>query len=803
MTYPNTVISMPSQLFTMRSSFKAVANGSVYIGEVDTDPTIPTNQIQVYIEQENGTLVPVAQPIKINSAGLLTASGQVQKFVLTNTEYSMTVQNSYDVDEFYFPRVYDQGISAALEVEERLLGPGAKIYRGSNGQYVQNGNVVPSETPPYTHLAVPINGKVEIVAMSPASSGLVSSLTETAATIGGVAVEFTQHKIIEYFNTDSISAVENMLADFAANPLSKSVGSIISTGLTTWEYKDSTGPITIDNFRAFNVLCVLDCGAKGDGVTDDYFAITKAKLIAKQKGLTLFFPELLFYVSQSASLGDVRVYAERAAYTDPVFALRPDGTNFVSNTTSPNWEYFYNSTQQGRDTTWRTHLESAQPGAAIISDVASPIITLNNGEHFNIEGLGVIGNHRLVGQHGIAHPTATDYTGNAHKFKDVRVTGCGEDGIHLAKGWELSHAESLVLFANNGYGLFTGVVDDGGVILDSATEYLTLKNIDASYNRKDGIFFTQYRKHLLVDGVKGSNNGQYNSASENGKIDPLLGYDRNVPTREDMAAVIRVNDVTLDSVGATGTCQNLHFKNMSGELTAKAIHIRARHGAGVLRNVTFGNLSFIRLPELAALAQNDPANGCVIYMDVKYLADVDMGTVYPQSLYQLDVENVDSTENNIRALGWTPVTAKEFSFLHWKYEGTLGALAFAAAQPIVRQDFTAPAVDTVQTSDIIKNIHTYYPALNVLSPVSKWRIYGQHQSNNARYYGTYEIEVFRNNLGEWQGISELKSEHPTGNSFTSAPTLNTDGTLNLPTRAFSMVRIVLVEGQTWIGGLTV
>ncbi|MBY7909970.1 hypothetical protein KW420_09315 [Vibrio fluvialis] len=190
----NTVINMPSQLFTMRSSFKAVANGSVYIGEVDTDPTIPTNQIQVYIEQENGTLVPVAQPIKINSAGLLTASGQVQKFVLTNAEYSMTVQNSYGVDEFYFPRVYDQGISVALEVEERLIGQGAKIYRGSNGKYVQNGDVVPSENPEYTHLSITISGKVEDVRMSSLASGLVSDLTENSATIDGEPI--TLHRFL-------------------------------------------------------------------------------------------------------------------------------------------------------------------------------------------------------------------------------------------------------------------------------------------------------------------------------------------------------------------------------------------------------------------------------------------------------------------------------------------------------------------------------------------------------------------------------------------------------------------------------
>ncbi|MGP4199579.1 phage tailspike protein, partial [Escherichia coli] len=35
---PNVVIGMPSQLFTMARSFKAVANGKIYIGKIDTDP---------------------------------------------------------------------------------------------------------------------------------------------------------------------------------------------------------------------------------------------------------------------------------------------------------------------------------------------------------------------------------------------------------------------------------------------------------------------------------------------------------------------------------------------------------------------------------------------------------------------------------------------------------------------------------------------------------------------------------------------------------------------------------------------
>lgn len=76
------------------------------------------------------------------------------------------------------------------KAEERALGVGVKIYRGKNGQYVENGNVVPTKIPPYTHLTIPINGEAKTVAMSPIANGAVSDLTETGATIGGTPVDF-------------------------------------------------------------------------------------------------------------------------------------------------------------------------------------------------------------------------------------------------------------------------------------------------------------------------------------------------------------------------------------------------------------------------------------------------------------------------------------------------------------------------------------------------------------------------------------------------------------------------------------
>lgn len=101
---PNVVVSMPSQLFTLARSFKAAANGKIYIGKIDTDPTIPSNQIQVYIQNEDGSTVPVSQPITINSGGYPVYMGQISKFV-TVEGHSMAIYDSYLVQQFYFPNV--------------------------------------------------------------------------------------------------------------------------------------------------------------------------------------------------------------------------------------------------------------------------------------------------------------------------------------------------------------------------------------------------------------------------------------------------------------------------------------------------------------------------------------------------------------------------------------------------------------------------------------------------------------------------------------------------------------------------
>ncbi|EOU0976966.1 phage head-binding domain-containing protein [Escherichia coli] len=130
----NVIVSMPSQLFTMARSFKAVANGKIYIGKIDTDPVNPDNQIQVYVENEDGSHVPVSQPIIINAAGYPVYNGQIAKFV-TVQGHSMAVYDAYGAQQFYFPNVlkYDPD-----QLEQRLSSnTGASLIGTESGKTVQ------------------------------------------------------------------------------------------------------------------------------------------------------------------------------------------------------------------------------------------------------------------------------------------------------------------------------------------------------------------------------------------------------------------------------------------------------------------------------------------------------------------------------------------------------------------------------------------------------------------------------------------------------------------------------------------
>lgn len=100
----NVVVTNPRPIFTDSRTFRAVANGRVYIGLIDTDPTITANQIPVYIENESGPLVQIPQPLVINAAGKIVYNGQLVK-VVTVKGHSMAIYDAYGSQVDYIPNV--------------------------------------------------------------------------------------------------------------------------------------------------------------------------------------------------------------------------------------------------------------------------------------------------------------------------------------------------------------------------------------------------------------------------------------------------------------------------------------------------------------------------------------------------------------------------------------------------------------------------------------------------------------------------------------------------------------------------
>lgn len=89
------------QYFPQFVAGKAIAGAQIYIGVPDLDPAILANQYQVYVVQEDGTEVAVAQPILTGAGGVPTYNGSPVQIALAESEYSVKVLNSFGSQIYY------------------------------------------------------------------------------------------------------------------------------------------------------------------------------------------------------------------------------------------------------------------------------------------------------------------------------------------------------------------------------------------------------------------------------------------------------------------------------------------------------------------------------------------------------------------------------------------------------------------------------------------------------------------------------------------------------------------------------
>lgn len=83
---------------------RPLAGGFLYVGDIDTDPEVVINQKQVTALQENGSEVPIAQPIDL-SVGGVPLYNESPVSIFTDGDCSMKVTDKFGAQIYYIPRV--------------------------------------------------------------------------------------------------------------------------------------------------------------------------------------------------------------------------------------------------------------------------------------------------------------------------------------------------------------------------------------------------------------------------------------------------------------------------------------------------------------------------------------------------------------------------------------------------------------------------------------------------------------------------------------------------------------------------
>ena len=89
--FPNPVIGRP------------LSNADIYVGVVDLDPKILSNQKQISVLREDGTTVEVSQPISTNGGGVPVYSGEYVT-ILVDGSYSLRVDDKTGAQVYYIPK---------------------------------------------------------------------------------------------------------------------------------------------------------------------------------------------------------------------------------------------------------------------------------------------------------------------------------------------------------------------------------------------------------------------------------------------------------------------------------------------------------------------------------------------------------------------------------------------------------------------------------------------------------------------------------------------------------------------------
>ena len=100
--YALNIVQLNPEYFPDPSKGKPIALGDVYVGEPDTDPEIVSNQKTISVQEEDGTITAVSQPVTLGAGGVPLYNGSPVT-LLTDGDYSLKLLNSAGSQVYYIP----------------------------------------------------------------------------------------------------------------------------------------------------------------------------------------------------------------------------------------------------------------------------------------------------------------------------------------------------------------------------------------------------------------------------------------------------------------------------------------------------------------------------------------------------------------------------------------------------------------------------------------------------------------------------------------------------------------------------
>lgn len=132
-------VRLPYAYYPDPTRGRPVFNGSIYVGQPDTDPQVSTNQLVVTAVQENGITVPVAQPIRTGAGGVPMLNGSPVQ-LLVDGEHSIKVLDNLGAQVYYAASLVS-GVSPTTIIRTQLVPLSISLTDRFINAYLFNSNI--------------------------------------------------------------------------------------------------------------------------------------------------------------------------------------------------------------------------------------------------------------------------------------------------------------------------------------------------------------------------------------------------------------------------------------------------------------------------------------------------------------------------------------------------------------------------------------------------------------------------------------------------------------------------------------